>query len=229
MKIRANEVWFTSDLHFWHKNICKYCNRPFETVEEMNQAVIDNWNSVVKDDDVVFVLGDIGFCGMERLRPLVSQLKGKIYLIQGNHDSDNVAEALYREGYIVNYSRLEFITIIEDEECPNQDLTLCHFPMIDWYNKEKGSWMIHGHQHQLPETPSCSVKHWDVGLDKNGLKPISFEVNNKEYFALLPLKGEKELDFSQSYMLYEVEEDEEHNPIVLYIRYSRIKIITRSN
>ena len=44
-----------------------------------------------------------------------------------------------------------------------------------------------------------------------------FEVNNKKYFALLPLKGEKELDFSQSYMLYEVEEDEEHNPIVLYI------------
>lgn len=175
MKIRANEVWFTSDLHFWHKNICKYCNRPFKTVEEMNQAIIDNWNSVVKDDDVVFVLGDIGFCGMERLRPLVSQLKGNIYLIQGNHDSDNVAEALYREGYIVNYSRLELITIIEDEECPNQDLTLCHFPMIDWYNKEKGAWMIHGHQHQMPDTPSCSVKHWDVGLDKNELKPISFD------------------------------------------------------
>lgn len=44
-----------------------------------------------------------------------------------------------------------------------------------------------------------------------------FEVNNKKYFALLPLKGEKELDFSQSYMLYEVQEDEEQNPIILYI------------
>ena len=47
--------------------------------------------------------------------------------------------------------------------------------MIDWYNKEKGAWMIHGHQHQLPETPSCSVKHWDVGLDKNHGRPITFE------------------------------------------------------
>ena len=47
--------------------------------------------------------------------------------------------------------------------------------MIVCYYKEKGCWMIHGHQHQLPETPSCSIKHWDVGLDKNNLVPINFE------------------------------------------------------
>jgi calcineurin-like phosphoesterase family protein len=47
--------------------------------------------------------------------------------------------------------------------------------MIDWYNKERGAWMIHGHQHQAPETPSCSVAHWDVGVDKNGWFPINFE------------------------------------------------------
>ena len=67
------------------------------------------------------------------------------------------------------------ITIIGDEECPDQKLTLCHFPMIDWYDKEKGSWMIHGHQHQLPETPSCSAAHYDVGVDKNNWTPINFE------------------------------------------------------
>jgi calcineurin-like phosphoesterase family protein len=175
MKIQHDKVWFTSDLHFWHKNICKYCNRPYETIEEMNQGIIDNWNSVVKEDDTVFVLGDLGFCGIEKLRPLMSQLKGKIILIQGNHDSDYVISTLYHEKIINNFDRLMSITIIGDEECPNQELTLCHFPMIDWYNKEKGAWMIHGHQHQLPETPSCSPKHYDVGLDKNGMTPISFE------------------------------------------------------
>ena len=175
MKVQHDKVWFTSDLHVYHKNICKYCNRPYNSVEEMHAALIANWNSVVKEDDVVFLLGDIGFCGMDRLRPLISQLKGNIFLIQGNHDSDNLVKALYREGYIVNYSRLESITIIGDEECPDQELTLCHFPMIDWYNKEKGAWMIHGHIHGLPQTPSCSEKHWDVGVDKNGLIPISFE------------------------------------------------------
>ncbi len=175
MKIQHDKVWFTSDLHFWHKNICKYCNRPYETIEEMNQGIINNWNSVVKEDDTVFVLGDLGFCGIEKLRPLISQLKGKIVLIQGNHDSDYVISTLYHEKIINTFDRLLSITIIGDEECPDQKLTLCHFPMIDWCDKEKGSWMIHGHQHQLPETPSCSAVHYDVGVDKNNWMPINFE------------------------------------------------------
>lgn len=175
MKIQYDKVWFTSDLHFWHKNICKYCNRPFETMEEMNQALIDNWNSVVKEDDTVFVLGDMGFCGYDKLEPLMSQLNGKKYLIQGNHDSDKIVFRLYEANIIEGYYKMHEVTIIGDEECPDQQLTLCHFPMIDWPNKERGAWMIHGHQHQLPDTPSCSTKHWDVGVDRNGLKPISFE------------------------------------------------------
>ena len=175
MKIQHDKVWFTSDLHFWHKNICEYCGRPYDSIEEMNQGIVANWNSVVKEDDTVFVLGDLGFCGIEKLRPLMSQLKGKIFLIQGNHDSDKVVNKLYEEGLIKDYFKLLEVTIITDEDCLNQPLTLCHFPMIDWYNKEKGSWMIHGHQHQLPKTPSCSPKHYDVGLDKNGMTPINFE------------------------------------------------------
>ena len=175
MKIQYDKVWFTSDLHFWHKNICKYCNRPFETMEKMNQALINNWNSVVKEDDTVFVLGDMGFCGYDKLEPLMSQLNGKKYLIQGNHDSDKIVFRLYEANIIEGYYKMHEVTIIGDEECPDQQLTLCHFPMIDWPNKERGAWMVHGHQHQLPETPSCSVMHWDVGVDKNNLKPVSFE------------------------------------------------------
>ena len=141
----------------------------------MNEAIIVNWNSVVKEDDVVFILGDLGFCGIEKLRPLMEQLKGTIYLVQGNHDSDKVVNKLVEEEIIKAVTTLCHIIITGDEECPDQELTLCHFPMIDWYNKEKGAWMVHGHQHQLPETPSCSPKHYDVGLDKNGMTPISFE------------------------------------------------------
>lgn len=175
IKVQHDKVWFTSDLHFWHKNICKYCDRPYNTIEEMNQSIIDNWNSVVKDDDIVYLLGDMGFCGIEKLRFLISQLKGHIRLVQGNHDSDKVVNRLIEEGLIEGVATLCYITITGDEECPDQDLTLCHFPMIDWANKEKGAWMIHGHQHQLPNTPSCSYAHWDVGLDKNNMMPISFE------------------------------------------------------
>jgi calcineurin-like phosphoesterase family protein len=141
----------------------------------MHEALINNWNNVVKETDTVFILGDIGFCGYEKLEALVSRLNGKKHLIQGNHDSDKIVCRLHEANLIEGYYKLTDITIIGDEECPNQDLTLCHFPMIDWYNKEKGAWMIHGHQHQLPETPSCSIKHWDVGVDKNNLIPVSFE------------------------------------------------------
>ena len=175
MKVQHDKVWFTSDLHFWHKNICKYCNRPYENIEEMNQAIIDNWNSVVKDDDTVFLLGDMGFCGYEKLKPLMEQLKGYIILIQGNHDPDKIVRKLLDDEIIKECYTLRNITIIGDEECPNQELTICHFPMIDWYSKERGAWMIHGHQHQLPHMTSCSTAHWDVGLDKNGMCPISFE------------------------------------------------------
>ena len=175
MKIPHDKVWFTSDLHFWHKNICKYCNRPYESVEEMNEAIIQNWNAVVKDDDIVFVLGDLGFCGIEKLKPLLERLKGKKYLVQGNHDSDKVVFKLIEGNILEDSYKLTTITIEGDPEVPEQMLTLCHFPMLDWYEKEKGSWMIHGHQHQLPKTPSCSVVHWDVGLDKNGMTPINFE------------------------------------------------------
>ena len=79
-------IFFTSDTHFGHTNIMKYCKRPFETVEEMDQTIIDNWNSVVRPEDIVFHLGDFGFCGSLRLREIVDQLNGKIYLITGNHD-----------------------------------------------------------------------------------------------------------------------------------------------
>lgn len=175
IKVQHDKVWFTSDLHFWHKNVCKYCDRPYESLEEMHEAIINNWNSVIKNDDDVFLLGDMGFCGIEKLRVLIARLNGKIHLVQGNHDSDKVVNNLYGSGYIHSVCDVIQVTVVGDEECPNQELTLCHYPWSDWPNKERGAWMIHGHQHQLPDTPSCSYAHWDVGLDKNNMRPINFE------------------------------------------------------
>jgi len=77
--------WFTSDHHFGHTNIIKYCNRPWSTVEEMNEGLISRWNEVVADEDVVWVLGDVTM-RPSNLGP-VSRLKGKKYLVAGNHDS----------------------------------------------------------------------------------------------------------------------------------------------
>ena len=99
----------------------------------------------------------------------------KVYIIGGNHDSDKIVGKLWEADLIEEYYKLTTITVEGDPELPSQALTLCHFPMVDWYDKERGAWMVHGHQHQLPGTPSCSVMHWDVGVDKNNMTPISFE------------------------------------------------------
>ena len=78
-------IWFTSDLHFGHQNIIKFCNRPWKTVEEMNEGLIANWNSVVKDDDIVFDLGDFAFAPNSKWKEILSRLNGIHYLILGNH------------------------------------------------------------------------------------------------------------------------------------------------
>lgn len=79
-------IFFTSDLHFGHKNIIKFCNRPWDTTEEMDEALIANWNSVVGDNDIVFDLGDFAFATNRRWKDILERLNGRHYLILGNHE-----------------------------------------------------------------------------------------------------------------------------------------------
>lgn len=80
------KVFLISDTHFNHFNIIKYCNRPFETIEQMNNTIIENWNKTIKPDDKVFFLGDFGFGTIEHLKELCSKLNGNKEIILGNHD-----------------------------------------------------------------------------------------------------------------------------------------------
>src|ERR1035437_4215616 len=78
-------IYFTSDLHLWHSNIIRFCNRPFSSVEAMNEMLIKNWNDVVKEDDVVYCLGDISLA-VRPVEAMTCRLMGKKYLVPGNHD-----------------------------------------------------------------------------------------------------------------------------------------------
>ena len=87
--MNANEqnIWFTSDTHFFHENIIFLNNRPYKSVQEMNEDLIHKWNTVVGLNDIVYHLGDVGMkCSPERLNLLLKRLNGKIHLIKGNHD-----------------------------------------------------------------------------------------------------------------------------------------------
>ncbi len=86
-KFNAEHTFFTSDTHFNHANIIKFCNRPFKDVEQMNDVMIANWNSVIGKDDTVFHLGDFCLGGAAEWTKILDRLNGKIYLIMGNHGS----------------------------------------------------------------------------------------------------------------------------------------------
>ena len=102
-KFNAEHTFFTSDTHFNHANIIKFCNRPFKDVEQMNDVMIANWNSVIGKDDTVFHLGDFCLGGAAEWTKILDRLNGKIYLIMGNHDLKNI-----RQGFI---SRFEHVAM----------------------------------------------------------------------------------------------------------------------
>jgi|694.fasta_scaffold16863_20 calcineurin-like phosphoesterase family protein len=111
-------IWVISDLHLGHANIIRYCNRPFETVEQMNRTIIDNWNSVVHKDDIVYFLGDFCFGrpGNEVSRSYRSMLNGTIHLIRGNHDKfidESIFESVQDELYL---------------DIDGKKIYLCHYP-----------------------------------------------------------------------------------------------------
>lgn len=96
-----------SDTHFNHEKIIEYCNRPFKSVEEMNEIIIKNWNETVSNNDVVIHLGDVGLGNYDKLEPIIKRLNGKKILILGNHDI--FSENRYRELGFHTVSRFPII------------------------------------------------------------------------------------------------------------------------
>ncbi len=84
-------IYFVSDTHFNHKNIIDYCNRPFNSVDEMNNVLIQNWNATVSNNDIIYHLGDFALGRKDTIMEITSNLNGKKYLIRGNHDNWSVS------------------------------------------------------------------------------------------------------------------------------------------
>lgn len=132
------KIYMISDTHFNHKNIIDYCNRPFKDIDEMNNTIINNWNKIVKKDDIVYHLGDLFLGSKFDLKDIVDRLNGTIYLIRGNHDRLTVKS--YEDcGIIV----LKNAPIIMDD----YKIMLSHRPLPDTMIND-GYINIHGHIHQ---------------------------------------------------------------------------------
>ena len=176
---KPERIFFTSDLHFNHENIIKFCGRSCKNVKEMNEMIINNWNSVVPDNGITFVLGDIFFGrDVDFLRSLIMKLKGEKHLILGNHD------------YLSNddYISCGFLSVQNYLEIgvEKRRIILMHYPIMGWKNVHRGSWMLYGHMHGTYEfmkderkrllkfNPYIGSKTMDVGVDTNNLTPWSY-------------------------------------------------------
>ena len=189
-----SNIFFTADEHYQSPSIIRICNRPFASVEEMNEALIQNHNEVVKAGDRVYHLGDVylgrrsgAHKGLEEAKRLRARLNGQHFLIIGNHDelAEQMSDAFI---WMKDIARLHKKTL--PEGLP--DIVLCHYAMRTWEMRMHGGWHLYGHSHgNMPEDGSPS---FDVGVDCWNYRPISIEqVTDKMRWI-----REKVLNFSEA-------------------------------
>lgn len=156
-------IWFISDTHFHHANIIKYCNRPFKDPEEMNEALIENWNAVVRPNDHVWHLGDVGlgFGGdASVLSAVLRRLAGKKRLVIGNHDSIK-SPVLHQ-----SFEKIELWRGFKEH-----GFTCVHIPLAIGHLRD-GNVCVHGHIHNNV----LEDQHYiNVCVEQTGYKPVHLD------------------------------------------------------
>ena len=153
-------TFFTSDTHFGHGNVIKLSSRPFVNLEEMDEAIIANWNACVRQSDTVWHLGDFTWAKGDEAEAYLKRLNGKVNLVWGNHDSEAV------RGW-PRWSSSQFGTEIHLD---GRRITLCHYAMRVWNKSHRGALMLYGHSHG---NLTGSTQSLDVGVDYWDMRPVS--------------------------------------------------------
>lgn len=188
-------IYLISDEHFSHKNIISLCDRPFSSVEEMNDTLISNFNLVVNDNDFIIHLGDICMGNVQESLKYIKQLNGaKHILITGNHDKP-FKQIEWEQQYLdagitkIYHGEVSLKQVLVDNNeyilYDSSNIDLCHFPFENnitlpydekyrkYHVKDTGRWLLHGHQHS-----KISMKRermFDCGVDANNFKPVSLD------------------------------------------------------
>lgn len=208
MKLYLNKgqrLWFTSDTHYNHANICSATTkwtdpvtcREFKTLEHMNAHLVGNINEVVGQDDILFHLGDWSFGGFEQIEIFRNQIVCKnVHIITGNHDHhiENNRDGVQSLFSSVNkYLNLVVKYNVGTPLMGEERFALMHFPIASWDNMARGAIHLHGHVHFDPSKRIGKGKMMDVGCDGNMLYPIQMQevlrIMNKQ-----PIKSMFEFD-----------------------------------
>lgn len=169
------DIFLTSDLHLLHNKPFLYEPRGFSSIEEHDEAIVERWNSVVKPRDIVYHLGDCILSDLEKGIECMKRLNGEIYLIRGNHDSDNKLNTMAAAG-------IKFYGGHYAEQIKHGKLIiyLSHYLSLtsNWDSKHFSQHVInfHGHTHQktnwlYPNNPFM----YHVGMDSHDCYPVHIE------------------------------------------------------
>ena len=178
----TGKVWVTSDIHHSHKNICRgvtnwrtqdgqipiNSTRDFQTIDEMNDVLVNNINSKVGQYDTLIMLGDISFGGFENVGKFLDRLVCKnIHLVLGNHDHHIRNNRENIQDKFISVSDYLQVKIYD------QDFVLSHYPFSSWNGLNKGVIHLHGHVHLSNKDKWGLGKRLDVGVDGNDYYPYS--------------------------------------------------------
>lgn len=192
LKLESNQqIYFSSDTHYMHSNICrgttKWRNddgsipinltRNFKTIDEMNNTLVDNINSKISENDILFHLGDWSFGGFEYIEEFRKRIKCKnIHLILGNHDhhierNKHNIRSIFTS--VHQYLELCLVKTNVSGSLTHYNFILMHYPIASWNNMKRGVIHLHGHVHLPYNQKIAAGKAMDVGVDGNNLDPYS--------------------------------------------------------
>jgi len=175
-------IYYTADQHFGHSNIIRFCDRPFTTVGEMDEALINNWNDTVSDNDIVYILGDLMFRSDKHATYYIDKLRGTKHLILGNHDHKWIKNCNLQK----YFKSVSYYLEIKDG---GKRLALSHYPMLSWGGAARGALHIYAHIHNKKdglvfETLKQMDNALNAGVDINEYRPVTLDeliINNRKF------------------------------------------------
>lgn len=169
--------FYTADLHFGHRKILEYDHRPFSSVEEMDKTLIENWNRKVRDNDDVYILGDIS---LQNAAYYLKQLKGRKHLIVGNHDKQTLKDKEARSCF----ETIDYYKKIHEN---GHTIILFHYPIAEWDGFYRDSILIYGHIHSSITEAYRFMEKMDnafnAGCMINNYEPVTLDELMKNNIA----------------------------------------------
>ena len=173
--------YYISDCHFFHQNVLHLANRPYSTVEEMNEDIILRWNARITNDDDVYILGDMffRFDDIQQVKDILNRLNGKKHLIKGNHD--RFLKQIRWQDYFESFD------LYKEIADGDRFVILFHYPIEEWNGFYRNSYMVYGHVHDNFTNVKYHPRKLNAGVEVNNYEPKTLD----ELIEINRLRGEQ--------------------------------------